>query len=77
MAHAMHSARITGPVTYIDRDGARIDIPSGPCLLEVDNVDDSVDVIWGQTGEQCATLPLSAIVDAQERGELVLLDKAS
>ena len=74
MPHATHTARITGPVAYISGSGERRSIPLGPCLLEVVEDDDSVDVVWGATGEQSASLSLKAIVDAQESGRLVLLD---
>lgn len=66
-------ARITGPVAYQTGVGDRQHIPLGPCLIE--GLDGKfVDVIWGQLGQRCASLPVEAMQSAKDRGNLVLLD---
>jgi hypothetical protein len=34
----------------------------------------SIDIIWGPQGQKSATLPLEAVQNAKELGNLVLLD---
>jgi hypothetical protein len=73
MAHATHSARVTGPIVYTSAAGKRANIPRGPCLVEeVDG--DVVDIVWGPRGERSAMLPVEALEAAEESGHLVLLD---
>ena len=69
----MHSARITVPVHYLESDGHRGTIPSGPCLIEKME-GPVVEVIWGAKGQNCTTLPLGDMESAEARGDLVLLD---
>jgi hypothetical protein len=68
-----HSARITGPVSYLAGTGQKHNIPLGPCLVE-NNSGQSIDVIWGASGQNSVALPIQAIETAQEQGHLVLLD---
>jgi hypothetical protein len=73
MLTTTHSARITGPVTYLAAGGKLHHIPLGPCLLElIDQV--SIDVIWGPLGQSSAALPVTVIQAAHEHGHLELLD---
>ena len=75
MAHATHSARITGPVAYVAGTGERLNIPLGPCLIEEpDDDEDMVDVFWGAAAEKSAAVPLAEIEAAEASGSLVLLD---
>lgn len=73
MASTLHRARITGPVSYLGHDGRHCDIPQGPCLLEQCG-GPLVDIIWGAMGNNSAALPAEAIITAEDRGHLVLLD---
>jgi hypothetical protein len=69
----LHSARITGPVTYADAGGMTGKIPVGPCLLEyLDG--QSVEVVWGNCGENCAHLARQEFQSAKDVGCLVMLD---
>ncbi len=73
MAYEIQQARVAGPVSYESGAGAMIDLPYGPCLIErIDN--GRAHVIWGDSGEYSAALPLAALVHAEKRGTLVLLD---
>ena len=73
MAITTHSARITGPVQYLEANGKTHHIPLGPCLVE--HVDDqSIDIVWGASGQRSAVLPTKEVRTAQERGNLILLD---
>jgi hypothetical protein len=75
MAHATHSARITGPIAYVAGSGERVNIPLGPCLIEEpDEDEDTVDVFWGPAAEKSAAVPLEVIEAAEASGDLVLLD---
>lgn len=58
---------------FLDGDGKQVDIPVGPCLVEQTS-SDRVDVIWGAKGQKCAALELSRIVEATQRGDLLILD---
>ncbi|AMM26466.1 hypothetical protein AX767_20505 [Variovorax sp. PAMC 28711] len=69
----VHSARVTTPVRYVAADGQRHTIPRGPCLIE--KMDGPVvEVIWGAKGQNCTTLPIDDVENAEARGDLVLLD---
>lgn len=73
MAHTTHSARITGPVHYLRTGGGDAAIPIGPCLVE--QVDGrSVDIFWGDSGDETAALTFEALEAAEDRGHLVVLD---
>jgi hypothetical protein len=73
LSDGIRSARIAGPVTFEAADGTKRDVPHGPCLIE--RLDQQrVDVIWGTCGEYSAVLPLEALVSAERRGSLVLLN---
>jgi hypothetical protein len=73
MAHATHTARVTGPIAYLSSGGKRATIPLGPCLVEeVDG--EVVDIVWGPRGERSTVLPLEEFEAAEESGHLVLLD---
>lgn len=68
-----HSARITGPVSYISAAGRRAQIPLGPCLVEeLDG--EAADIVWGPAGERSALLHRQDVQAAEESGHLVLLD---
>ncbi len=73
MAITTHSARITGPVSYLTKGGRQHQIPIGPCLVE-NGGGQSVDIIWGASGRQSAALPVDVLQAAQNHGNLVLLD---
>ena len=68
-----HSARITGPISYLAGTGRKQNIPIGPCLIERVG-GRAVDIIWGACGESSAALPVEEIEAAQEQGHLVLLE---
>ena len=73
MAHTTHSGRITGPVHYRGAGGGDAVIPLGPCLVE--QVDGrSVDVFWGDSGDETAALSFEALEAAEDCGHLVVLD---
>jgi hypothetical protein len=73
MTITTHSARITGPVPYRVEGGNRHNIPLGPCLVE--QLDDqSIDIIWGASGQSSAALRLEEVEAAKAGGNLVLLD---
>jgi hypothetical protein len=73
MSITTHSARITGPVSYLAAGGQRQQIPMGPCLVESEG-GPSVDIIWGEQGQSSAALPIEALKAARATGTLVLLD---
>jgi hypothetical protein len=73
MAVTTHSARITGPVVYLVEDGRPQHIPLGPCLVEQVG-ERMIDIIWGLHGQRSAVLPWEVIEEAQDCGNLVLLD---
>jgi len=73
MANTTHSARITGPVHYLGEGGRESLIPLGPCLVE--QLDGrSVDIFWGDRGDETAALSFEAIQVAEDCGNLVVLD---
>lgn len=53
-----HSARITGPVSYLSGGGRKQNIPVGPCLVESLG-GQLVDIIWGTRGQSSVALPLT------------------
>ena len=66
------SGRIVGPVPYVQTGGKWANIPLGPCL--VDPIDEqSVDVIWGASGQRSAVLSIRDLQAATSSGHLVLL----
>jgi len=65
-------ARITGPITYVAGSGRKQILPIGPCLIE--SAGETVDIIWGMSGERCVALPIDDIKTARAQGHLVLLD---
>jgi len=73
MTVTTHSARITGPLTYARADGAKTQIPLGPCLVE--QISSSlVDIIWGENGQSSAALPVVEVKAAAKQGHLLVLD---
>jgi hypothetical protein len=69
----IRSARIAGPVSFEAAGGTIRDLPLGPCLIE--RLDPKrAEIIWGTAGEYSAVLPLEALVSAERRGSLVLLN---
>ena len=66
------SARIVGPVAYVQGGGKQANIPLGPCLVEP--IDEQrVDVIWGKRGQRSAVLSLHDLKAATSSGHLVLI----
>lgn len=73
MATVTHTARVTGPVRYVNPEGKTDTLPLGPCLVE--QVDEQLaDIVWGYTGEESAVVPLNVLETAEMNGDLVLLD---
>jgi hypothetical protein len=73
MEFTTHCARVTGPVAYLGGSGLKQNIPIGPCLLESIG-GRSIDIVWGERGQNVVALPVEEIESAQEHGHLVLLD---
>ncbi len=73
MTMTTHTARITGPVTYLAANGRRANIPLGPCMVERMG-GPLTDIVWGTRGQSSAALPSEAVQAAQDLGHLVLLD---
>lgn len=73
MAHTTHSGRVTGPITYLAKSGAQAAIPFGPCVVE--QLDGRlVDICWGESGEESASLSFEALEEAEAVGSLLILD---
>ena len=73
MSTITHTARVTGPVRYVTPEGKTDVLPLGPCLIE--QVDPQhADIVWGQSGEECAAVPMKVVETAEINGDLVLLD---
>jgi hypothetical protein len=73
MTMTTHTARITGPVTYLAASGRTVHIPLGPCMVE--QVDGAfTDIVWGSRGQSSVALSSKSVQAAQEQGHLVLLD---
>jgi len=73
MTYTTRSARITGPVHYLGEGGRDATIPLGPCVVE--QLDGrSVDIFWGDSGDETAALSFEAIQVAEDSGNLVVLD---
>lgn len=71
--HSTHTARVTGPITFVSPNGRKQTIPIGPCLLEeLDG--DCVDLVWGPAGDRSAVMPSVEAERAEREGKLVLLD---
>lgn len=68
-----HSALITGPATYLTEQGQEQQMPVGPCMLENDG-GRPVDICWGARGQRSAALPVDAVKNAPDNGNLLLLD---
>jgi hypothetical protein len=68
-----HSARITGPVSYLSGGGRKQNIPVGPCLVESLG-GQLVDIIWGTRGQSSVALPVDQVKAARDLGNLVLID---
>ncbi|HKX39621.1 MAG TPA: hypothetical protein VJO99_00565 [Burkholderiaceae bacterium] len=73
MSSITHTARITGPIHFVGRNGCDDTIPLGPCLVE-ELSDQVADIVWGQAGEESVVLPMREIESAEQTGKLVLLD---
>jgi hypothetical protein len=73
MVITSHSARITGPVSYMSPDGSVNDIPLGACLVERTD-GRSADIVWGAQGQSRAVLPFDELEAAEGHGYLILLD---
>lgn len=73
MARTTRIARITGPVAYLATGGKQLNIPLGPCLVEVGD-GHLVDIFWGTKGQNSAALRLEELESAEDSGRLVLLD---
>lgn len=73
MTQTMHSARITGLISYSKGGGKTGTIPIGPCLIE--QLDDGFfDVVWGARGQSCAALRAEDVKVAVDLGNLIFLD---
>ena len=73
MTHTTHTARITGPVTYLAASGRMVNIPLGPCIVE--QIDGALtDIVWGTRGQSSAALTAEVVQAARDQGHLVLLD---
>jgi hypothetical protein len=68
-----HTARITGPVTYLAGSGRKVHIPLGPCMVENMN-GPMTEIVWGSRGQSSVALPSKTVQIAQDEGHLVLLD---
>jgi len=73
MTHTTHPGRITGPVHYSAAGGRDALIPLGPCLVE-QGKDRSVEIYWGESGDNTAALSFEALEAAEDSGVLVVLD---
>lgn len=73
MNHSTHNARITTPIRYRGTDGMESDIPVGPCLVERLG-GETVDICWGDLGDNTAVMTFDALRAAKDCGELVILD---
>jgi hypothetical protein len=73
MTTTTHTARITGPVSYLASNGRMVNIPLGPCMVE--RCDGThAEIVWGAQGRRSVALPFTALQAAREQGHLVLLD---
>ena len=72
MAHTTRSARITG-CSLFERGGRDALMLLGPCLM--DPLDGrSVEIFWGNSGDETADLSFEAIQVAEDCGDLVVTD---
>ena len=66
-------ARITGPIFHRSHSGPDQNVPIGPCLVEI--IDgQSIEIIWGASGQSSMALSIEEMRAAREHGNLVLLD---
>jgi hypothetical protein len=73
MTITIHSARITGTVSYLAANGRTVHIPRGPCMVE--QLDERhTEIVWGTRGQRSAALPPEVVQAARDQGHLVLLD---
>lgn len=68
-----HCARITAPILYRADTGRKKNIPIGPCLVKGIG-EQSIDIIWGTSGQSSVALPVEEFDAARDHGHLVLLD---
>ena len=73
MPSITHTARVTGPIHFVDPNGRDDTIPLGPCLVE-ELSGQIADIVWGYAGEESVVLPMREIESAEQTGKLVLLD---
>ncbi len=73
MAITTHTARITGPLTYLAASGRKVKIPLGPCMVESMG-GPLTDIVWGARGQSSVALPADVVKAAQALGHLILLD---
>lgn len=50
MTTLTHTARITGPVTYLAGNGRKVNIPLGLCMVE-QTEGAHTDFVWGTRGQ--------------------------
>lgn len=72
MAHTTHCGRITGPVHYAGLGESKALIPLGPCMVEQHDRR-SVDIFWGDNGDETAAMSFEALEAAEDSGHLVVL----
>ena len=72
MAHTTHSARITG-YSLSERGGRDAVMPLSPCLVDPLG-GRSVDIFWGNSGDEIADLSFEAIQVAEDCGDFVVID---
>lgn len=68
-----HNARIISPLSYQAAGGEALTIPLGPCLVERGE-GDSINIIWGNSGQSSTALPADQVKAARDAGCLLLLD---
>jgi hypothetical protein len=73
MAISFHSARVAGPLSFVQSSGQQETIPLGPCFVE-EAAHDSVAIFWGVDGEESAVLTSQEANVAANEGRLVMLD---
>jgi len=68
---AQLNGRVSGTVTYREGDGVLMEIPIGPCEIEIGELD--VTLTWFDDSVHCATaMPRSDFEQYVADGELVL-----
>lgn len=71
--NSTRSGRVTGPLSYQSAGGEILNIPLGPCLIERGE-GQSINIIWGPSGQSLAVLALDKVKAAHDGGCLVLVD---